>query len=267
MSERTGIWMYSIIENRGVTSWDCAGIHGTSPVFSIAAGDFAAVVSEEPIKKYPLVRDYLIAHQRVNETVMKVQPVLPVKFCTVAEDGTESVQEVLLSKAREFRKKLSEMSDKDEWGLRVRWRDLDSVFREIGASDERIRREKEHILSLPPEQQRGALIDIGHRVQKALEEKNDATAQAFMDKLSPLAVEAKQNKALGDAMVLNAAFLVEKLKQPAFDRAVEWLNSRYGEQLHLKYVGPIPPFNFVEIVIEWGKTERSRGDAHHVSAG
>lgn len=267
MSERMGLWMYSIIENRGIPSWDCEGIHGTNPVFTVTAGDFAAVVSEEPIQKYPLVREFLIAHQRVNETVMKAQPVLPVKFCTIAEDGKESVQEVLLSKAKEFRAKLSEMSDKDEFGLRVRWRDLESVFREIGASDEKIRREKEQILSLPPEQRRSELIDIGHRVQKALEEKNDATAQALMGKLSPLAEDAKQNKALGDAMVLNAAFLVEKGKQPAFDRAVEWLDTRYGQHLHLKYVGPVPPFNFVEIVIEWARTGESRGDVHHVSAG
>lgn len=267
MSERSGLWIYSIIENRGVESWDCRGIHGTSPVFSIAAGDFAAVVSEEPIQKYPLVRDFLIAHQRVNETVMKTQPVLPVKFCTIAEEGPESVQEILTSKAAEFRKKLSEVSDKDEFGLRVRWRDLDGIFREIGASNETVRREKEQILSLPPEKRRAELIEIGHRVQRALEEEREVTAEALMEALTPLAVETKRNKTLGDAMVLNAAFLVEKARQQAFDRAVERLDQQYGARLHSKYVGPVPPFNFVEIVIEWRSQRAPRGESRHVSAG
>lgn len=251
MTEQRGLWMYCVIETRGEMKWDCLGIHGTSPVFTVSGGGFTAVVSEEPMKKYPLVREYLIAHQRVNEVVMQSHQVLPVRFCTIAESREKIIEEALLPKATEFRELFAEIRGKEECGLRVRWKDLDKVFREIGETDEKVRQKKEMILSLPEQQRRTELIDIGHIVQTAVQEKNEKTAEALVDELAPLAVDVKQNNTLGDAMILNAAFLVEKEKQGAFDEKVSTLDAKYGEALQLKYVGPVPPFNFVEIVIQW----------------
>ena len=251
---QTGLWIYCIIENQGKMDWDCLGIHGMSPVFAVGDGEFAAVVSEEPMKKYPLVRDYLMAHQKVNEQVMQTRPSLPVRFCTMAEDKEKIIREALQPKAAEFRASLSEIAGRDEYGLRVWWKDLDRLFQKIGETDEKILKKKEFILSLPEEKRRNELIDVGHLVQKAVQEKNEATAQALLDELTPLAEQAKQNKILGDAMILNAAFLVRQSRQKAFDQQVDLLSTKYGEALQFRYLGPVPPFNFVEIVIQW-KTE------------
>lgn len=267
MSEPIGLWMYCIVENHGKMAWDCLGIHGTRPVSVVADGGFAAVVSQEPMKRYPLVREFLIAHQRVNETVMQTHQVLPVRFCTIAENEERIIQEVLVPKASELRATLSEITGKEEFGVRARWRGPDQIFGEIGETDERIRQKKEWILSLPEPQRRNELIDIGHLVQEAIQRKNAAMAQSLVEALLPYATEAKRNNTVGDAMVLNAAFLVERARQREFDMAVESLGARYGELLQFKYVGPTPPFNFVEIVIEWkewpAKTEEQ---PQHVSA-
>lgn len=251
MTEKIGLWMYCIIENKGEMKWDCLGIHGTSPVFTVSSGGFTAVVSEEPMKKYQLVRDYLMAHQKVNEAVMKTHRVLPVRFCTMTENAERIINEALVPNSAEFKGKLAEIAGCDEHGLRVRWKDLDRVFREIGETDEQVRKKKELILNLPEQQRRTELIDVGHLVQAAVQKKNEKTAQAFVDELTPLAVNFKKNNTLGDAMVMNTAFLVKKEKQEAFDQKINELDSRYGEALQFKYVGPVPPFNFVEIVIKW----------------
>lgn len=266
MTEKTGLWMYCIIENKGEMQWDCLGIHGTSPVRVVSNGKFAAVVSEEPVKKYPLVRDYLMAHQRVNEVVMQTHQVLPVRFGTMTDSEEKIINEVLLPKRDEFRALMAEISGKEECGLRVRWKDLDKVFREIGETDEKIIEKKRAILSLPESQRRTEMIDIGHLVQSAVQERNASMARTLMARLSPLAVEAKENKTLGDAMVLNAAFLVEKEKQEAFDEVVDRFDADYGTDLQFKYVGPVPPFNFVEIVIKWEEEPFSKKEEAHVSA-
>ena len=146
---KTGLWMYCIVENRGEMTWDCLGIHGTSPVFTVSGRGFTAVVSEEPIKKYQMVREYLMAHQKVNETVMKANRVLPVRFCTMTETAEKIISEALVPNAAEFKSKLAEIAGCDEYGLRVRWKDLDKVFCEIGETDEKVRQKKEWILSLP----------------------------------------------------------------------------------------------------------------------
>ena len=252
MDHKLGLWMYCIIENRGTQPVDCFGIHGTSRVFMMASnGPFTAVVSQEPMKKYPLVRDYLMAHQRVNETVMQNQPVLPVRFCTMAYDEPQITHDVLNRKADEFQKKLGEIKGKEECGLRVRWKDLDRVFRELGETNPKILEKKQKLLSLSESQRRTELIDMGHLVQAAIQEKNEKMATALIEELGPLAILSKRNPTLGDAMILNAAFLVNQQRQPSFDARVQSLGERYDSLLQFKYVGPVPPFNFVEIVIKW----------------
>jgi len=52
-------------------------------------------------------------------------------------------------------------------------------------------------------------------------------------------------------MVLNAAFLVDEARQVEFDAAVERLDQEMGKRLIFKYVGPVPPYNFVNIVVTW----------------
>jgi hypothetical protein len=50
-------------------------------------------------------------------------------------------------------------------------------------------------------------------------------------------------------MVLNAAFLVDRRVAGEFDSRVKELASS-NDAMKFKYVGPVPPFNFVNIVIE-----------------
>lgn len=253
MEAKQGLWVYCVIENKGTPKWDALGIHGTSLVYTVAHGDFAMVVSEEPMKKYPLVRDYLIAHQLVNEKVMQTQPVLPVRFCTMAESETQIIEQVLKRKERidEFHKALVEIRGKSEYGLRARWKNLDQVFANLPNENEKVRLAKENALKLPRQEQHGALIEIGHVVKEALEEKNEATADLLMSDLISLACEHKKNNVLGDMNIMNAAFLMEEKNQALFDETVNNLVARHESEIQFKYVGPIPPFNFVEIVIRW----------------
>ena len=54
-----------------------------------------------------------------------------------------------------------------------------------------------------------------------------------------------------ERMVLNAAFLLEKEHQADFDAALRALDGEMGKRLIFKYVGPVPPYNFVNIVVSW----------------
>lgn len=260
-AEQIGLWVYCVIENKGPLAIEAMGIHGTSPVFIVAHGAFAMVVSKEPMKKYPLVRDILIAHQLVNEKVMQVQPVLPVKFCTMAEDENQIVEEVLKQKdkVQEFRKTVDEIRGKTEFGLRVRWKDLDKILANLPHENERLKTAKENVLKLSDRERHSALIEIGHIVKEALEKKNEKTADTLMEALIPYSTQQKKNKVLGDMNIMNAAFMVEESKQEKFDGAVNDLVAKYESEMQLKYVGPTPPFNFIEIVLRW-ETQKKEGN-------
>jgi Gas vesicle synthesis protein GvpL/GvpF len=55
---------------------------------------------------------------------------------------------------------------------------------------------------------------------------------------------------MGERMILNAAFLVDRKSEPEFDRRLNDLADRYAELVTFKCVGNAPPFNFVDLVIE-----------------
>jgi hypothetical protein len=61
-----------------------------------------------------------------------------------------------------------------------------------------------------------------------------------------VAVASRSNKPIGDRMILNAAFLVSRQQEAAFDARVKELGARF-DKLTFKYTGPWPPYNFVNI--------------------
>ena len=50
-------------------------------------------------------------------------------------------------------------------------------------------------------------------------------------------------------------FVIEYVdqKEAEFDQNVQALDDKYGDKIKFKYVGTLPPFNFVNLVIETGK--------------
>jgi len=57
-------------------------------------------------------------------------------------------------------------------------------------------------------------------------------------------------------MFINAAFLVNNGREKEFDNIMDDLSDRYQDRMKFMYAGPLPVFNFVNIVIypeEWEK--------------
>ncbi|MEK7271899.1 MAG: GvpL/GvpF family gas vesicle protein, partial [Nitrospirota bacterium] len=93
--EKEGKYIYCIIASNEARSFGTLGIGDRGDeVYTICFNDIAAVVSNSPIKKYPVSRENLIPHERAIEEVMKTHTVLPVRYCTIAEDE-EKVKKIL----------------------------------------------------------------------------------------------------------------------------------------------------------------------------
>ena len=102
---------------------------------------------------------------------------------------------------------------------------------------------------LSPEKSHYQRMEIGKMVEDALQKEKNIVKADILEALSPLAVEVKTNDTYGNMMIINAAFFVEKAKEKDFDEQVRLLDDKYGERVTFKYVGPLPPFNFVNISI------------------
>src|SRR5688500_16123121 len=117
-------------------------------------------------------RDNVLAHQRVNETVMQKHTVIPMSFGTVFKTKDDII-ELLRSAYDAFQDVLVKMQDKLEFGLKVLG-DREVMLREIENEDDDVRQLKNEISS-----QKGstyfARMQYGRLVDAALQTRAEKT--------------------------------------------------------------------------------------------
>jgi len=239
-----GKYVYCIIDAADPLRFGSIGI-GTEPseVYTVHYKNLAAVVSEAPLEVLDSTRENVLAHERVNETVMREHTVIPMSFGTIFKTR-EDIVELLRSAAEAFGDVLNKMQNKLEFGLKVLW-DRDQAIREVETQDEDISRLKKEIST-----QKGptyfARMQYGRLVDSALQAQSERSVAEILEQLRDVSVASRINKPIGDKMIMNAAFLISRDQEQAFDARVKSIASRF-DKLTFKYTGPWPPYNFVNI--------------------
>ncbi len=248
-----GKYVYCIIRSERQRDFGGIGIGGAQNVYTVAYRDLAAVVSDTPIIIYDPTRDNVLAHEFVNETVMREHTVIPMSFGTVFR-SEEDVTELLRSTYQAFSDVLDKMKDKIEFGLKVLW-DREKVIANIERENDEIRRLRDEISRHTASSTYFARMQLGRLIESALEEMGMRYVADIHDALKPSAVASRSNKPIGDKMILNAAFLVERSQEQSFDELVKDVSRRYEDMLTFKYSGPWPPYNFVNIKLKLEKAD------------
>jgi Gas vesicle synthesis protein GvpL/GvpF len=245
-------YVYCIIRSADPRRFGPVGL-GAEPteVHTVGFREIAAVISDTPDEVLDATRENVLAHERVNETVLKSFTVIPMSFGTVFKTRDDIV-ELLRGAYEAFRDVLDKMQDKLEFGLKVLW-DRDVMIREIENDDEDIRRLKNEISAV-----RGssyfARMQYGRQIEAALQVRSEQYVADIFAQLRDVSVAARANKPIGEKMIMNAAFLVSRDKETAFDAKVKEVGALY-DKLNFRYTGPWPPYNFVNIRL---KLERAR---------
>jgi hypothetical protein len=250
-----GKYVYCVIKTPDDRDFGPIGIgDGTNRVYTVHYEELAAVVSDTPIRIYDPTRENVLAHELVNETVMREFTVIPMSFGTIFRTKQDIV-ELLKSTSRAFDDVLDKMKDKIEFGLKVLW-DRDKVIGKLEQGDEEIRRLKEEITGNAQSSTYFARMQLGRLVEGALEGTANEYVMDIHESLKPVAVASRSNKPIGDRMIMNVAYLVNRSREQEFDEAVKALSRKYEDLLSFKYTGPWPPYNFVNI-----KLRLERADA------
>src|ERR671933_2448449 len=251
-TSNTGTYIYCIARaqpfEQGDLPFTTPGIGG--PVRLLTYDDLAAVVSDATRHDYDVTRENLLAHQRVITEAMTRSDVLPVSFGTVAESDQQVQEQLLHGAADDLHRALEEVQGCIELELKVLWNE-EQLFAEIVAEDDDIRALRDSLADQPPEATQYERVQLGELVAAAIQRKSEAEAAALLDALEPLAVETRVNKNLGDMLLMNAAFLVDKSQEQAFDAKVQALGEAQAGRQIFQYVGPLPPYNFVDIRLRW----------------
>lgn len=247
---KDGKYIYCIIKHDCPIEFGPIGIGGRGDlVYGVFHKDVCAVISTSLEKEYRARRANISAHQKVLEEVMKQFTILPVRFSTISESGEDSrIQRLLEKDYGKFSDLLKEMEGKKELGVKALARE-GVIFKHILEKHSNIRSLKEKIAQLPAAKTHSHRVKIGELVGAALKDENELFKSHILNALNPLSADVKINDNYGDRMIINAAFLVDERRENEFDQEVDLLDDKYGGLIELKYLGSLPPYNFVNLEI------------------
>ncbi len=258
---KEGKYIYGIIETTIDRNFGPIGIGGRGDeVSTLSYRDLGMMISNSPMTQYVISRENLLAHERVVEEVMKEFTVLPVRFCTIASSADE-IRDLLDRRQKEFKNLLRDMDHKIELGIKGLWNNMEVIFKEITEENKEIKKLKDNLqknkrrknISSPRAFLEGQM-EVGKLVEENLKRKKKKEAENIVDALRRTAFDHKLNNTVSDEMFINAAFLVDKGREKEFDNIMDDLSEKHRDRIKFTYVGPLPPYNFVNITIypaEW----------------
>jgi len=155
---------------------------------------------------------------------------------TARDEG--HIQEVLGKVYLQLRTLLNRLNGKVELAVQAIW-DLPTLLREI----------KDH---RGDGAGLGKALEVGRMLFEAAEACRKAFVEGIHAQLSPVAERFADGACQAEAMILNRSYLVEKTKEPLFDEAMNVLGEAYEGDLTFRYIGPLPPYSFVNIRLTQG---------------
>lgn len=243
-----GKYLYGIIHANDGRNFGPLGIGGRGDVVStLGFNDISAVISSIPMARYVISRENLIHHEAVIEKVMAEYTVLPVRFCTIASSADE-VRTLLRNRYSEFKGLLRDMDNKIEMGVKASWKAMPQVFQEIDSGNPTVQRLKTEWARRPDE--KALAGELGQAVSQALSQKKADESWPLVNRLRRISVDVKEKEPQGDPMVLNVACLIDRSHEKEFDYLIDELAAKHEARYSFAYVGPAPPFHFVNIEIK-----------------
>ncbi|MBI6545900.1 MAG: GvpL/GvpF family gas vesicle protein [Cyanobacteria bacterium NC_groundwater_1444_Ag_S-0.65um_54_12] len=250
-------YLYCIIDAAEVVTFSTASVGRSGESVQLFPGTGMGVVMSRCLPPECTVnRDNMLNHQRVMEEAMTRFTVLPIRYGTIAEAASQQeveslVQRQLLEGRRhELERLLVDLRGKREMSVKVFWKDLDGVLKEIGQTDPEISHLAKRLAGKSEIATRNERIRLGTLVQEKLRLRREQLSQELFGALVNTGSKSYSHALLGDRMVLNGAFLVPASEQPVFTDQLEQLSVAHPE-LVFRCFGPMPPCSFVNLVISW----------------
>jgi hypothetical protein len=247
-----GLYIYGVAPFAAAIPAVPGGIGG-APASLLAAGGFAvlaSVIESGPIAR---TRRNLLAHTSVLERALPHATLLPLRFGTVFPDRA-ALSACLEAHGGAFAASLHDMTGMVELGVKAGWRE-GVIYADIVDRDHGLRQLRDILRTRPAGETYYERIELGRRVEAALAQRRAGEARDILDVLLPLADRDAALRLTDDDMICNHAFLIRRTREAAFDAAMEKLAAAHGTRIVFRYIGPLPPFNFVTIQAGWSDVQ------------
>src|ERR1700687_2827831 len=181
-----GKYVYCIIRNDRSREFGEIGIGGGARVYTVNHNDLAAVVSDTPSVIYDPTRENVLAHEFVNETVMREFTLIPMSFGTIFRSENDG-RAPHNSTYQDFPDVLDKRQDKIEFGRKILW-DRAKVVAAIERDNDEIRRLKDEITRSAASSTYFARMQLGRLVEAAMEEASNRYVNDIHEQLKDVSV-------------------------------------------------------------------------------
>jgi hypothetical protein len=235
-------YLYCVAKELIPVGLNAEGIEG-APVHTIAWRDLRCVVSDTDFTDKELDKDSVLAHEKVLEEVMRYSPIVPIAFGHVAKSEDEIQAKLLEANRNKLEEYLLYLQEKIELSFKAFWFDLNPVLRHIADTSDEIQRIKSKGRLTRDDQMRA-----GEIAAKLLGKKREEIEQQVVDFFQDITIEYKKSNLFGEQMITNLAFLIQQRDLQTFDKKMnEYEGHIQDDNVTLKYTGPVPPYNFVQL--------------------
>ena len=241
-------YIYGIVEEPQPRRFSFPGV-GESEVYTISHQKIAAIVSDIEFPEIDPTRKNVHAHTVVQDELLKEYTLLPMRFGMVAASEDE-VRGLLEKNYQGLINELNRLVGRIEVELKVFW-EQEAIIRELQGENQELSRLKAKInATSSPAEIRNLMIEAGRLVENIVLDWKNRYAEMVYTVLKELSYQAKMNNPVGLKNLLNASFLIEKSRESEFKEQVYKLDAKFQGKVNFKYVGPMPPYNFVDLRLE-----------------
>jgi hypothetical protein len=243
-----GKYIYGIIEEPEVRRFSFPGV-GDAEVYTINHDGIAAIVSDTQLQEIDPIRKNVHTHTVVQDELLKEYTLLPMGFGMIAASEDE-VRRLLKKNCEGLVNELNRLAGKVEVEVKVFW-DREAVIKELQGENQELTKLQSKIRSaLSTNEAQRLLIETGKLVERIVADWKARYAERVCAILGQLALDTQLNNPVGIQNILNASFLINRSREVEFQQEVYKLDSEFRGKVNFKYVGPLPPYNFINLKLE-----------------
>ena len=215
----------------------------TPPPTRTVSDEVLTAVVRDASEDDPPRSDDLLTHAHVLEQLVEEHTVVPFRFGMAVADDDAVRSQVLQGRREELTALLELFAGLQQVTVQV-FLEEPAALREVVHRDPTL--EPLRAAAAAPDSDVGTQVRLGQEVARGLEELAGEWRTTVLDRLAPLSRAVAEVDPAGQTEVIHVALLVERADRVQVDEAVGELR-RDGEGLvRVRYVGPQPPYSFLE---------------------
>lgn len=242
------LYLYAVIPGTAEKDLGLEGLFDAH-VYTLVKGHLAVVVSELPrADTLRPERKHIAAHQEVlRHLVQNNRAVLPFAFGTISD--TPGVHEILSRHQQSFQKQIRKTASKVQLEIKVVY-EVPDLFEFFVLHHHKLKARREAVYDSDRAPDGKEVARLDRLFQQLLNDDRKKRSRAVESKLRPFCVELKWDRIRNKKEVMRISCLAAKSALKQLQAATEDAAALFDENFVFESDGPLPPYDFVEVVVK-----------------